>query len=136
LKVLAAIDPLFKEAIVLKRYASTTDLRLAKYEGRSCLTTVRTHYVFLMHKLPPLEDGTTLVLCRSVFDSNLPAVPNSMLGVLDTTGWVIRPLPDGSCQVTYVVQVNFEGIPTAIVNLAAKSIPLVAGALRRYLTGS
>jgi hypothetical protein len=37
LESLGSIDPLFVEGIVLKKLDDTTDIRLMKYEGRSCL---------------------------------------------------------------------------------------------------
>ncbi len=102
-------------------------------------------------RLPPREDGTRVVAVRSVSFPDAPQVPGSMLGMLAATGWVIRvgtnsrigtisgaegfELDKDTCRVTYCVAVNLEGIPQAVVNVAAKQIPLVAARLRLYLTG-
>jgi hypothetical protein len=96
----------------------------------------KTHFVILVKRMAPLADGTRVTVIRSITYPDAPAVPGSMLGMLASTGWVIRPADDkGVCQACYVVSINFDGIPQAVVNIAAKQIPLVAARLRLYLTG-
>jgi hypothetical protein len=131
LEALPTIDPLFKQGRVLKTYSDNCDVRLLEYEGRKCITKMRTHFVVLVHRLPPLEDGTRVVVVRSITYSNEPVVQGSTLGNLSATGWIIRP----NGQTTYVCQVNLEGIPQTLVNLASREIPLVSGRLRVYITG-
>jgi hypothetical protein len=156
IETLPSIDPLFQEGVILKKLDDTADIRLCKYEGRSCLVVSnflffflfffcsydsllqkqKTHFVVLVKRLAPLADGTRVTVIRSVTYPDAPAVPGSMLGMLASTGWVIRAPDDkGICQSTYIVAVNFDGIPQAVVNIAAKQIPLVAARLRLYLTG-
>lgn len=132
------IDPLFVSGEVITRYNDGTELRLHRYEGQSCVIKAKVHFLFLL-RCKKLDDGTRVNICQSVVApqyDRFTAVPGSMLGYFEGTGWVIRPNDNaGDSKCTYVVQVNFEKIPQAVVNVVAKQIPMTAAKLRRYLTG-
>jgi hypothetical protein len=61
LETLPSIDPLFQEGIILKQLDDTADIRLIKYEGRSCLIVsdnlLCVFFIFLRFVVAEAEDA-------------------------------------------------------------------------------
>ncbi|ELR12849.1 START domain containing protein [Acanthamoeba castellanii str. Neff] len=70
------------------------------------------------------EDGTVIVIARSVADDNCPEINGTVRAELLSSGYVITPRDEGGIHVAYILQIDFKGrIPSWITNILSMEMP-------------
>eukprot|EP00727_Mastigamoeba_balamuthi_P000824 m51a1_g10739 hypothetical protein (199) ;mRNA; f:314570-315765 len=82
-------------------------------------------------------DGTAILVAHSVTREGVEPLKKHVLGNMQTTGFVLQPLPDNKTRVIYTVQADPAGwLPSSLVNKVSLDQPLGILGLRKVLTGS
>uniref|UniRef100_A0A6B2LKP8 START domain-containing protein n=1 Tax=Arcella intermedia TaxID=1963864 RepID=A0A6B2LKP8_9EUKA len=84
-----------------------------------------------------LENGSSLCIAESVVLPELPETSDCVRGTLDASGFLVEPLSETECRLTYILQIDLKGwIPTYLSNMVNVYQPLCIIGIRKLLTNS
>ena len=105
-----------------------------EFQAKKCVIPVHRDVVILEHAVQ-LADGSYLLLGQSKGAEHEPvaAVPKSTRAHVYVSGWHIVPTRHG-CSLTYIMQADMKGLPTAILNIAGVSQPMLVRKIEMHLS--
>jgi hypothetical protein len=120
-------DPMFNKSEIVEKYGQNTFLvwqlmnRMGPISPRDFLYVIHGNI---------LEDGTHVLTCYSIEDPIKPPQKGVVRGVIHRSGYILKPLPDGQTETTFIAQVDMKGfIPKFAINLAASMVGFSVGRL-------
>jgi len=127
-------DQLCIDAKILQTFDDSHDVIYASY-SLGMFFLYNREFIFLENRTYSERDGYVVACVTVPFD--YPAVYSNVRGEMLPSGWVIKEIEPGLCEVTYMAQVDPKGwIPTLIVNLVASDALASLPKIRNILTGS
>ncbi|KAL2460625.1 Polyketide cyclase/dehydrase and lipid transport superfamily protein [Abeliophyllum distichum] len=113
-------DPDLVEASYIKDLEENLSIIRLRFGDRS-KPLFRNREFIVYERRESMDDGTLVVavasLPKEIADGLHPKQNNAIRGLLLQSGWVVEKLEDGSCMVTYIVQLDPAGwLPKCFVN--------------------
>jgi hypothetical protein len=128
------IDHFFKQGEIVKRIDDATSIVYYEIQAKKCIANMHRDLLFMQHTRE-LGAGVWIVASRSagVSQDLVPPAQGCSRAELLTSGWVVRPLKDGRCEIVYIVQADLGNLPETVINILAKQQPLLIARASAFL---
>jgi len=128
------IDKHFVKGRDIHKFDEHNEIVYARYNAGVALVADRDFVYFESRKNK--ENGEKIVICFSIDRKDVPDVPDVVRAHIYYSGWVLRPLNDGTeCHATFSAQVDPKGwIPHKLVNFFSGEIAKTMWNIQKFLT--